>query len=129
MHALEQRISPVFPPALSLHIFPSHPPCCLQADEIDHASDPDAAPPLDTAAASGISHQPEASASQQQQQQQQPETGLVAKQKSALRKYVESFDQETMLETARWVGSAELVGWLYSRREASMRFRLQGGTG
>ena len=33
----------------------------------------------------------------------------MKREKSALRRYVESFDQETMMETARWVG---VVWWL-----------------
>ena len=106
-HALEQRSSPILQlPCPSASSLP--PPCCLQADEIDPSSDPDAAPPLDPTAAATTSQQPEASTSQQQQEQQ-PETGLVAKQKSALRRYVESFDQETMLETARCVGGLSCV--------------------
>ena len=38
---------------------------------------------------------------QEQQQQQGQQRGLQKRSKSALRRYVESFDQNTMIETAR----------------------------
>ena len=71
----------------------------LQADTVESSSDPDTAEPVAPASTDAST----SSSSAQQQQQQ----GLARRPKSALRRYVESFDQETMLETAR-CGGAEL---------------------
>jgi hypothetical protein len=91
----------------------------LQADALEEASDPDSAPPLEpttpkasegqqpstSGASSSSSSSSSSGASSSAGSAGPAEAGsaLTKRPKSALRKYVESFDQETMLETARWV--------------------------
>lgn len=67
---------------------------------MDEAADPDAAEPLDPQEEPSTSYSGGSAGSQQQRE------GLVRRPKSALRRYVESFDQETMMETARCVAAA-----------------------
>ena len=74
--------------------------------------DPDAAQPLEPPSGSG---EPSTSYSSGSGSSAEQQAGLVQRPKSALRRYVESFDQETMMETARWVAARQAcvcgVGW------------------
>lgn len=76
----------------------------LQADELEGSVDPDAAQPVEPRGEGEPSTSYSSSSSGEQQ------AGLVRRPKSALRRYVESFDQETMMETARWVGGVQWRG-------------------
>lgn len=72
----------------------------VQADEVGESSDPDSAQPAEPR----DPDQPQTSTSYNSAAQTEAAGGvggLVRRQKSALRRYVESFDQETMLQTAR----------------------------
>lgn len=60
--------------------------------------DPDTAQPVEPRSQGEPSTSYSSSSAEQQ-------AGLVRRPKSALRRYVESFDQETMMETARCVGA------------------------
>lgn len=68
----------------------------MQADDAESAADPDRAQPLEPRTAASGASEPSTSYTSTPQG-----GGLVRRNKSALRRYVESFDQETMLETAR----------------------------
>jgi hypothetical protein len=99
---LDAPPSPIPIYTLSFHSQPiAHLECPLspacQADALEEAEDPDSAPTPEPPA--GEASAPSSSSSSSSSTQQEP--GLVRRQKSALRRYVESFDQETMLETAR----------------------------
>jgi hypothetical protein len=68
------------------------------ADEVEGSVDPDAAQPVEPRSEGEPSTSYSSSSSAAEQQ-----AGLARRPKSALRRYVESFDQETMMETARLV--------------------------
>lgn len=107
--ALAALAASLLPQALSPH----HLSCCgrpasalalmcpaVQADEVGESSDPDSAQPAEPR----DPDQPQTSTSYNSAAQTEAAGGvggLVRRQKSALRRYVESFDQETMLQTAR----------------------------
>ncbi|KAI3427925.1 hypothetical protein D9Q98_006317 [Chlorella vulgaris] len=91
-----------------------------EADALEEASDPDSAPPLEpTTPKASEGQQPSTSGASSSSSSSSSSSGasssagsggpaeaasaLTKRPKSALRKYVESFDQETMLETARLV--------------------------
>lgn len=68
-----------------------------QADEVESSPDPDTAQPAEPQ----DPDQPQASTSYGGAEAGGGAGGLVRRQRSALRRYVESFDQETMLQMAR----------------------------
>ncbi|KAL4420096.1 hypothetical protein ABPG77_000577 [Micractinium sp. CCAP 211/92] len=70
-----------------------------QADEVESSPDPDTAQPAEPQ----DPDQPQASTSYGGAEAGGGAGGLVRRQRSALRRYVESFDQETMLQMARLV--------------------------
>jgi len=73
---------------------------------VEGSVDPDAAQPLEPRSESepSTSYSSSSSSSSGSGGAEQ-QAGLARRPKSALRRYVESFDQETMMETARWVGA------------------------
>ncbi len=91
--------------ALAISCLPRLLLCCVspQADEVEGSVDPDAAQPLEPRSESEPSTSYSSSSSSGSGGAEQ-QAGLARRPKSALRRYVESFDQETMMETARWVG-------------------------
>ncbi|KAL4444366.1 hypothetical protein ABPG75_012103 [Micractinium tetrahymenae] len=74
-----------------------------QADEVEESTDPDTAQPAEPLDADQAQPSTSYSGSGGQAEGSGGGSGLVRRQKSALRRYVESFDQETMLQTARLV--------------------------
>ncbi|KFM26414.1 WD repeat-containing protein 89-like protein [Auxenochlorella protothecoides] len=67
-------------------------------------------PGSDAAAAKPAEESEAASSDRPPADQPPPTSALVKKTKGALRRYVESFDQQTMLDMAKWVGTGEAEG-------------------